>query len=45
MQDKENTDHYEIKYVVASYYEIYKSGGSTLKDGKRGMRLIQLYLQ
>ena len=39
MQDKENTDHYEIKYAVPSYYEIYKSGGSTLKDDKRGITL------
>ena len=43
MQDKENTDHYEIKYAVPSYYEIYKSGGSTLKDDKRGMRLMMDY--
>ena len=43
MQDKENTDLYEIKYAVSSYYEIYKSGGSTLKDDKRGMRLMLDY--
>lgn len=43
MQDKENTDLYEIKYAVSSYYEIYKSGGSTLKDDKRGMRLMMDY--
>lgn len=43
MQDKENIDPYEIKYEVPSYYDIYKSGGSTLKDDKRGMRLMLDY--
>lgn len=43
MQDKENIDPYEIKYAVPSYYEIYKSGGSTLKNDKRGMRLMLGY--
>lgn len=43
MQDKENIDSCEIKYAVPSYYEIYKSGGSTLKDDKRGMRLMLDY--
>ena len=43
MQDKENIDSYEIKYAVPSYYDIYKSGGSTLKDDKRGMRLMLDY--
>lgn len=40
MQDKENIDPYKTKYAVPSYYDIYKSSGSTLKDDKRGMRLM-----
>lgn len=43
MQDKENTDSNKTKYAVPSYYDIYKSGGSTLKDNKRGMRLMLHY--
>ncbi len=43
MQDKENIDPYEIKYAVPSYYDLYKSGGSTLKDDKRGMKLMRDY--
>jgi len=43
LQDKENIDPYEIKYAVPSYYDLYKSGGSTLKDDKRGMRLMLDY--
>lgn len=43
MQDKENTDTYETRYAVPSYYDIYKTGGSTLKDNKRGMRLMLNY--
>lgn len=43
MQDKENIASYEIKYAVPSYYDMYKSGGSTLKDDKRGMRLMLDY--
>lgn len=43
MQDKENIDPYEIKYAVPSYYDIYKSGGSTLKDDEQGMRLMLDY--
>ena len=43
MQDKENIEPCEIKYAVPSYYDIYKSGGSTLKDDQRGMRLMLDY--
>ncbi len=47
MQDKENIDSYEIKYeikyAVPSYYDIYKHGGSTLKNDSRGMRLMLQY--
>lgn len=43
MQDKENIGSNEIKYAVPSYYDIYKSGGSTLRDDKRGMRLMLDY--
>lgn len=35
MQDRENFESYEIKYAVPSHYDLYKSGGSTLKDDKR----------
>lgn len=43
MQNNENISSFEIKYAVPSYYDIYKSGGSTLKDDKRGMRLMLHY--
>lgn len=43
MQDKESIAPCEIKYAVHSYYDVYKSGGSTLKDDKRGMRLMLDY--
>lgn len=43
MQDKGSVDACEIKYAVPSYYDIYKSGGSTLKDDSRGMRLMLHY--
>lgn len=43
MHDRENTDSYEIRYAVPSYYDVYKSGGSDLKDNKQGMRLMLNY--
>ena len=43
MQDKRNEDACEVKYAVPSRYAMYKVGGSTLKDDKRGMRLMLYY--
>lgn len=43
MQDKRNEDACEVKYAVPSRYAMYKVGGSTLKDDRRGMRLMLYY--
>lgn len=43
MQNKKNIGSYEIKYAVPSYYDIYKYGGSTLKNDSRGMKLMLHY--
>lgn len=43
MRDNENTGYYHVKYAVPSYYDKYRSGGSTLKDDKRGMKLMLNY--
>lgn len=32
-----------IKYAVPTFYDLYKTGGSTLKDEKRGLRLMLQY--
>ena len=32
-----------MKYVVPTFYDLYKTGGSTLKDEKRGLRLMLQY--
>ena len=37
MQGKEDNDSCQTKYAVPSFYDIYRSGGSTLKDNNRGM--------
>lgn len=44
-RDKENIDfyEYEIKYAVPSYYDLYKCGGSTLRDDTRGMQRMLHY--
>ena len=43
MQGKEDNDSCQTKYAVPSFYDIYRSGGSTLKDNNRGMRLMLHY--
>lgn len=42
-QNFKGFDSYEIKYAVPSYYDLYKAGGSTLKDDKRGVRIMLRY--
>lgn len=32
-----------MKYAVPTFYDLYKTGGSTLKDEKRGLRLMLQY--
>lgn len=43
MQNKENTNSYEMKYAVPSYYDLYKSGGITIRDDNRGVKTIMQF--
>lgn len=43
MQKKGDVDSCKTKYSVPSFYDLYKSGGSTLKNNKRGMKLMLHY--
>jgi len=43
MQNEENVDNQRIKYAVPSYYDLYKSGGITIRDDNRGAKTMVKY--